>query len=91
MTKERRLTVGQVKAMLVDLDAEFPPLSREERKTHKVSEKRRAADQKKRDDLAILRAEVETLKESGMSLTQIIDVLAPPTVRKHLKEAREST
>ena len=96
MTKEKRLTVGPVKAMLADLDAEFPPLTREEIKANKVSEKRNAADRKKREDVAFLRAEVETLKARGMSIQQIADVLrgerldeATPTLRRHLAGTRQ--
>ncbi|MBE0317751.1 MULTISPECIES: hypothetical protein [Pseudomonadota] len=96
MTKEKRLTVGHVKAMLADLDAEFPPLTREEIKANKVSEKRNAADRKKREDVAFLRAEVETLKARGMSIQQIADVLrgerldeATPTLRRHLAGTRQ--
>lgn len=96
MTKEKRLTVGHVKAMLADLDAEFPPLTREEIKANKVSEKRNAADRKKREDVAFLRAEVETLKARGMAIQQIADVLrgerldeATPTLRRHLAGTRQ--
>ncbi|AZR29185.1 hypothetical protein NX80_023030 (plasmid) [Xanthomonas vasicola pv. arecae] len=96
MTKEKRLTVGHVKAMLADLDAEFPPLTREEIEANKVSEKRSAADRKKREDVAFLRAEVETLKARGMSIQQIADVLrgerldeATPTLRRHLAGTRQ--
>lgn len=96
MTKEKRLTVGHVKAMLADLDAEFSPLTREEIEANKVSEKRSAADRKKREDVAFLRAEVETLKARGMSIQQIADVLrgerldeATPTLRRHLAGTRQ--
>ncbi|HHX4060122.1 TPA: hypothetical protein ACU967_007657 [Burkholderia contaminans] len=96
MTNEKRLTVGHVKAMLVDLDAEFPPLTREEIEANKVSKKRSAADRKKREDVALLRAEVDTLKARGMSIQQIADVLrgerldeATPTLRRHLAGTRE--
>ncbi|WP_144417590.1 hypothetical protein [Burkholderia gladioli] len=95
MTNEKRFTVGQVKAMLAEIDAEFPPLSCEQIEASKASEKRRAADRKKREGVAILRAEVETLKARGMSIQQIADVLrgerldeATPTLRKHLLETR---
>uniref|UniRef100_UPI003C7D61F7 hypothetical protein n=1 Tax=Burkholderia pseudomallei TaxID=28450 RepID=UPI003C7D61F7 len=84
---------GQVKTFLARLDAEFPPLSREEIEANKVSEKRRAADNKRREDVAILRAEMETLKQRGVSIHQIADMLrgerfdeATPTLRKHLRE-----
>ncbi|HIE1651593.1 TPA: hypothetical protein ACXJGC_002848 [Burkholderia cenocepacia] len=95
MTNEKRFTVGQVKAMLADLDAEFPPLTREEIDANKVSEKRRAADRKKRESVAILRAELETLKARGMTMERIDEVLrgerldeATPTLRKYLLETR---
>ncbi|MBJ9698298.1 hypothetical protein [Burkholderia cenocepacia] len=98
MTNEKRLTVGHVKAMLADLDAEFPPLTREEIEVNKVSKKRSAADRKKREDVAFLRAEVDTLKARGMSIQQIADVLrgerldeATPTLRKYLFETRKPT
>ncbi|WP_134812949.1 hypothetical protein [Xanthomonas axonopodis] len=98
MKKERQFTVGQVKAMLADMDAEFPPLTGEQVDANKASEKRRVADRKKREGVGILRAEVETLKKRGMSLRRIADVLqgnhldeATPTLRKHMQEAREPT
>ncbi|OXJ06755.1 hypothetical protein [Burkholderia sp. HI2500] len=95
MTNEKRFTVGQVKAMLAELDAEFPPLTREEIDANKVSEKRRAADRKKRESVAILRTELETLKARGMTMERIDEVLrgerldeATPTLRKYLLETR---
>ncbi|WP_175992727.1 hypothetical protein [Burkholderia vietnamiensis] len=91
MTSKNQFTVGQVKALLAELDAEFPPLASEQIETSKVSEKRRAADRKKRESVAFLRAEVEALKARGMSIQQIADVLrderldeATPTLRRHL-------
>ncbi|OOX23178.1 hypothetical protein Xazr_21015 [Xanthomonas campestris pv. azadirachtae] len=82
--------------MLADLDAEFPPLTREEIEANKVSEKRSAADRKKREDVAFLRAAVETLKARGMSIQQIADMLrgerldeATPTLRRHLAGTRQ--
>ncbi|HDR9092439.1 TPA: hypothetical protein QDB16_002295 [Burkholderia vietnamiensis] len=95
MTNEKGFTVGQVKGMLAELDAEFPPLTSEQIEANKVSEKRRAADRKKREDVAILRAELETLKARGMSMERIDEVLrgerldeATPTLRKYLQETR---
>ncbi|MCA7961135.1 hypothetical protein LGM14_26945 [Burkholderia multivorans] len=96
MTNEKRFTIGQVKGMLAELDAEFPPLVSEQIEANKVSEKRRAADRKKREDVAFLRAEVETLKARGMTIQQIADVLrgerldeATPTLRRHLAGTRQ--
>ncbi|MFA0924680.1 hypothetical protein [Xanthomonas fragariae] len=96
MTNEKRLTVGQIKEMLADLDAEFPPLTCEEIEANKVGEKRSAVDRKKREDVALLRAELETLKARGMSIRLIADVLrgehldeATPTLRKHLAGTRQ--
>ncbi|WP_186080574.1 hypothetical protein [Burkholderia gladioli] len=95
MTSKNQFTVGQVKAMLAELDDEFPPLTCEQIEASKVSEKRRAADRKKREGVAILRGEVETVKARGMSIRQIADVLrgerldeATSTLRKHLLETR---
>lgn len=95
MTNEKRFTVGQVKGMLAELDAEFPALTSEQIEANKVSEKRRAADRKKREGVAILRAELETLKARGMSMERIDEVLrgerldeATPTLRKYLQETR---
>lgn len=95
MTDKKRFTVGQVKAMLAELDAEFPPLSGGQNEASKVSEKRRAADRKRREGVAILRSELETLKARGMSMERIDEVLrgerldeATPTLRKYLLETR---
>lgn len=81
--------------MLAELDAEFPALTSEQIEANKVSEKRRAADRKKREGVAILRAELETLKARGMSMERIDEVLrgerldeATPTLRKYLQETR---
>lgn len=95
MTNEKQFTIGQVKGMLAELDAEFPPLACEQIEANKVSEKRRAADRKKRQGVEILRAELETLKARGMSMERIDEVLrgehldeATPTLRKYLQETR---
>lgn len=92
MARKEGFTVGQIKAILAKLDDEFPPLTLEEIQANKVSDKRKAADRKKRADVAILCAEVDTLKGRGMTLQQIAEVLrgermgdATPTLRRHLR------
>ncbi|MDA0559686.1 hypothetical protein [Burkholderia pseudomallei] len=75
MARKERFTVGQIKTIIAKLDAEFPPLTPEEIQANKVSEKRRAADRKRREDVAILCSEVQTLKGRGMTLQQIAEVL----------------
>ncbi|MCL1618480.1 hypothetical protein [Ralstonia pseudosolanacearum] len=92
MARKERFTVGQIKAILAKLDDEFPPLTPEEIQANKVSDKRRAADRKKREDVAILCAEVDTLRDRGMTLQQIAEVLrgerkadATPTLGQHLR------
>ncbi|MCK4161570.1 hypothetical protein HFK89_03700 [Ralstonia pseudosolanacearum] len=91
MARKERFSVGQIKTIIAKLDAEFPPLTPEEIQANKVSEKRRAADRKKREDVAILCSEAQTLKDRGMTLQQIAEVLrgegtgdAMPAPRRHL-------
>ncbi len=96
MARKERFTVGQIKTILAKLDAEFPQLTPEEIQANKVSEKRKAADRKKREDVALLCSEVQTLKGRGMTLQQIAEVLrgegtgdATPAPRRHLRNTQQ--
>lgn len=95
MARKERFTVGQTKTILAKLDDEFPPLTPEEIQANKVSEKRKTADRKKREEVATVRAEVQTLKGGGMTLQQIAEVLRgestgddTPAPRRHLRDTQ---
>lgn len=96
LKQANRFTVGQIKGIIEELTRHLLAENEQKADDTKTSKARRNADRIKRENVALLAGEIQSMKAGGISLEQINEIIrerqmehATPALRNYLRSVSQ--